>query len=222
MRSVLSTESAVGSATTNCPRPAPRALVNVCGALRSNVGGACPPHAESATANASTAALPMPRERRPTTLTTIPSPLPPLRSAFAAVLRHRAAAAAAAEDHPLRVAVQILDGAIEIGKGAPAVDRERFPFAQSRTGETRHPRGDVRGALVEIVGQRLERVHRLVDLALAVGAEQAFDAGDHVVDPLRVLGQGGAEGVEIADRVVQRAFALGKEIIDLAQHFARP
>ena len=64
-------------------------------------------------------------------------------------------------------------------------------------------------------------MHRLVDLALAVGAEQAFDAGDHVVDPLRVLGQGGAEGVEIADRVVQRTFALGKEIIDLAQHFAR-
>src|SRR5260370_35853605 len=150
--------------------------------VRQTGGGSAATQAKTASGTAGPAALPMPRERRPTTLTTIPSPLPPLRSAFAAVLRHRAAAAAAAEDHPLRVAVEILDGAIEIGKGAPAVDRERFPFAQSRTGETRHPRGDVGGARVQILGQRLERVHRLVDVALSVGAEQAFDPGDHVVD----------------------------------------
>src|SRR5207244_5033495 len=72
-----------------------------------------------------------------------PSPLPPLRSASAAVLRHRAAAAAAAEDDPLRIAVQILDGAIEIGKGAPAVDSQLFPFAQARSAETHPPRANV-------------------------------------------------------------------------------
>src|ERR1700693_672968 len=165
MRSVFSTESAVGSAMTSWPRGEPRAFVNVCGALRSKVGGGCPPsppHAESATASAGHAAPRTPPVGGRTTVTAIPPRFRRLaRSAFAAVLRHRAAAAA--EQDPLRIAVQILDGAIKIGKGAPAVDRQRFPFAQPRSGETRHPRGDVRGALVEIVGERLERVHRLVD-----------------------------------------------------------
>src|ERR1700680_729496 len=167
MRSVFSTESAVGSAMTSWPRGEPRAFVNVCGALRSKVGGAWPPrppHAESITASARHAAARPPRDRRRTTLTAISPRFRRLAcSAFAAVLRHRAAVAA--EQDPLRIAVEILDGAIEIGKRAPAVDRERFPFAQPRSGETRHPRGDVRGALVEIVGERLERVHRLVDVA---------------------------------------------------------
>src|SRR5438105_7263423 len=121
MRSVLRTESAVGSATTSCPRAAPRVFVSVCGALRSNVGGAWPPQAESAQASASDARPRIPQEARPTSLTSIPLRFcgpAALHSTPAAVLRHRPRRPAAAEDDPLRIAVQIFDGAVEIGKRA--------------------------------------------------------------------------------------------------------
>src|SRR5262245_11532506 len=99
MRSVLSTESAVGSTTTSWPCEAPRALGSACGAVRSKVGGAAPPP-QAASANANANAAPKrhaARKRHPITPTAIPCASAE-RSASTVVLRHLAAAAA--EYHP--------------------------------------------------------------------------------------------------------------------------
>src|SRR4051812_21888416 len=50
---------------------------------------------------------------------------------------------ARAEQYALRVAVEVADGAAEIGERAARVDRQRLVFAQAVVGEARQPDRDL-------------------------------------------------------------------------------
>ncbi len=57
------------------------------------------------------------------------------------------------EDQPGRMIVDRLDGLVQLGEGAPAVNRKRLKFLQTRIGKLIKPDRDLVGILVEIVGK---------------------------------------------------------------------
>src|SRR4051794_10526298 len=96
-----------------------------------------------------------------------------------------------AEDQLLRIALQAAHRPANVVDGLASLDREGLVVAQPRAGEARDARGDLGGALVEIVGEDADRARGLPDLlegglALLAGrrAEEVLRRLQHAIDPV--------------------------------------
>ena len=133
-----------------------------------------------------------------------PHPVTRRQNALALAFIFRQRAAAAAENEPARIAVEIFHRAVDVGQRAMGIGAERVSIWRAAVaGEPVDAGGDLGGALVEIVGERADRARRLVDFAaLAVRpAGEVLQSCDDFVDAIGIARQRRGELVDDFQRV---------------------
>ena len=113
--------------------------------------------------------------------------------------------------------------ALDLAHHAVSVGADRVELLGAGGGERRDAFGDLFGALIQMIGQRADRMHRFEELAaFAVRpAGEVLQALGDLVDPFGIARQRLAELVEIDQRVVEGLLVLLDEFVDPVQRIAR-